>query len=111
MNRMLKACSLHSSVAVTGNPQAAAGDAMSKKPNAGDRTLEQVRAAKKAAEKTFAALAKVVGIGITRIDGVYGLKVNVESTPATMAAFPVEIEGVPVRVEVVGTVRKRPARS
>ena len=107
----MKACGLHPSVAAMGSPQAFAGEAMSEKPNAGDPTLERVRAAKKATEKTFSALAKVVGIGITRIGGVYGLKVNVESAPVTAAALPTEIEGIPVHVEVVGTVKKRPARS
>lgn len=83
---------------------------MSKKPNAGDSTLEQVRAAKKVAQKTFAALANVVGIGITRIEGGYGLKVNVESALAGKIAPPAEINGIHVRVEVVGVLKKRAAR-
>jgi preprotein translocase subunit Sss1 len=107
---MVKSCGLPSSVTRTSNPQAAAGDSMSEKSNAEEPTLDRVRAAKKTAEKTFAALAKVVGIGITRIGGVYGLKVNIESAPATVTALPAEIEGCPVHVEVVGTVKKRPTR-
>lgn len=86
---------------------------MSKKltSKTGNSTLQQVRAAKAAAQKTFSPLAKVVGIGITRIGGAYGLKVNLEQEPASKAALPVEIEGVPVRVEVVGTLRPHVSRS
>lgn len=83
---------------------------MSDQPHVGDPTLERVRNAKNAAEKTFSAWAKVVGIGITRIGGVYGLKVNVASAPSTAAALPREIECIPVHVEVVGPLKKRPAR-
>ena len=46
------------------------------------------------------------GVGITRIDGGYGVKVNVEAAPAADAKLPEAIDGVPVRIEVVGKLRK-----
>lgn len=70
-------------------------------------TLESARAAKPAAQKVFAALADVVGVGITRIGDGYGVKVNLRAAPATGVELPTEVDGVPVRVEVVGTIRKR----
>ncbi len=72
-------------------------------------TLESARAAKPAAQKVFAALAEVVGVGITRVGNGYGVKINLRAAPAAGVELPAEIEGVPVRVEVVGTIRKLPA--
>ena len=68
-------------------------------------TLDQARAAKAKAVELFSALAPVVGVGITRIGEGYGLKVNLERKPPT--ALPIEVDGVPVRVEVIGKIRKR----
>jgi hypothetical protein len=70
-------------------------------------TLEQVRAAKGAAAEAFGRLADVVGVGITRIDAGYALKVNLRAEPPAGVRLPREIDGVPVRVEVVGEIRKR----
>jgi hypothetical protein len=70
-------------------------------------TLEAARAAKPAARRTFAALAEVVGVGITRVGDGYGVKVNLRAAPAEGVELPGEVEGVPVRVEVVGAIRKR----
>jgi hypothetical protein len=70
-------------------------------------TLSQARAAKQQALKTLATLAPVTGIGITRIDQGYGLKVNLERAPA--APLPSDVDGVPVRVEVVGKISKHRA--
>ena len=70
-------------------------------------TVDQARAAKKRAMDVFKRLAPVVGIGITRIDGGYGVKVNLRDRPKAKVALPQTIDGVPVRVEVVGTIRKR----
>lgn len=76
------------------------------------KTLEQsdldaARAAKTQARETFAALVPVVGVGITRVDGVYGVKVNLQKMPDADVLLPTEIDGVPVRVEVVGKVQKQ----
>ena len=73
-------------------------------------TLESARAAKPAVQEVFAGLGEVVGVGITRIGDGYGVKVNLRSAPAAGVELPAEVEGVPVRVEVVGTIRKLPAK-
>lgn len=70
-------------------------------------TLEAARAAKPRALAAFSPLADVVGIGITRIGDTYALKVNLATEPEPSAKLPTTIEGVPVRVEVVGTIRKQ----
>ncbi len=69
-------------------------------------TLEEARAAKPKALEAFAPLVSVVGIGITRIGGGYGVKVNLENAPSPEVALPASVAGVPVRVEVVGLVRR-----
>ncbi|HEV7404413.1 MAG TPA: hypothetical protein VGO11_15845 [Chthoniobacteraceae bacterium] len=51
-------------------------------------TLEEARAAKAEAHGVFARLAKVAGIGLTRVGSGYGLKVNLESAPAGDQAPP-----------------------
>jgi hypothetical protein len=80
-------------------------------PPAGDlklnaSTLEQARAAKAHAEAVFTPLARVAGIGITRIDGGYDVKVNLREPPAPDVTLPQAVDGVPVRIEVVGAIRK-----
>jgi hypothetical protein len=67
-------------------------------------TLDQARAAREKARATLADRPEVTGIGITRHQGGYAVKVNL-TTPSD--AVPEEILGVPVRTEVVGPVRKR----
>ena len=68
-------------------------------------TLEEARQAKARARAVFAPLGAVVGIGITRIGDGYGLKVNLRSNPPADTLLPAEVDGVPVRVEVVGQPR------
>ena len=70
-------------------------------------TVEEARAAKKRAMDVFKGLGTVVGVGITKIDGGYAVKVNLREKPKARAAMPETIDGVPVRVEVVGAIRKR----
>lgn len=70
-------------------------------------TLEQARAAKARAMDVFGPLAPVVGVGVTRVDGGYGVKVNLESDPPAGTALPAAVDGVPVKVEVVGRLRKQ----
>jgi hypothetical protein len=69
------------------------------------RTLSEARAAKARAFEVFAPKAKVVGVGITRVEQGYGVKINLESP--SEHELPAEVDGVPIRVEVVGPVRKR----
>jgi len=70
-------------------------------------TLDEARAAKGLAAEAFGRLAAVAGVGITRIGRGYGLKVNLAEAPSPAAALPSEIAGIPVRVEVVGKIRKQ----
>jgi len=72
----------------------------------GPCTLEEARAAKARAMEVFRRKATVVGVGITRIGGGYGVKVNLETSPTPNVELPETIDGVPVRVEVVGRIRK-----
>jgi hypothetical protein len=70
-------------------------------------TLEQARAAKTAALQYFEKLGTVVGAGVTRVDDDYAVKINLREPLADGVDVPAEIDGVPVRVEVVGPIRKR----
>ena len=68
-------------------------------------TLDQARAAKDAALKTFERIGEVTGVGITRVDDDYAVKVNLREPVRSGVAVPTHVEGVPVRVEVTGTIR------
>lgn len=70
-------------------------------------TLDRARAAKPRALELFGRIANVVGVGVTRVGDGYGVKVNLGAEPAPDAAMPGDVDGVPVRVEVVGVIRKR----
>lgn len=70
-------------------------------------SLEDARAAKEKVVEIFGRLGVVVGVGITRIDEGYGIKVNLREQPASGVELPHTVNGVPVRVEVVGPIRKR----
>lgn len=72
--------------------------------------MDKARAAKARAHKVFSKLADVVGVGITTIGSEYGLKVNVSSPPLPSSVLPSEVDGVPVRMEVVGKIRKRDSK-
>jgi hypothetical protein len=78
--------------------------------NLGASTLDQARAMKTKALTAFGHLP-VVGVGITRIGNGYGLKINLESAPATGTTIPGDVEGVPVKVEVVGEIGKHNRKS
>jgi hypothetical protein len=69
--------------------------------------LDEARAAKERAKSLFAGKASVVGIGLTRIGDGYGVKVNLGAPPAPDADLPESIDGVPVRIELVGPIRPR----
>jgi hypothetical protein len=69
-------------------------------------SLERARAAKKAALQRFRKLASLTGVGITRVDGEYAVKLNLRE-PEPGMKFPANINGVPLRVEVTGAIRSR----
>jgi hypothetical protein len=70
-------------------------------------TREKAQAAKQRVLRRFEALGNVVGVGITRVAGQYGVKVNLSEPVAAGTKLPTEIDGVPVRVEVTGPIRAR----
>ena len=69
--------------------------------------LARARAKKALAKRQFSRFGQVSGVGITRVRGRYGLKVNLARAPKPGEVLPNDIEGVPVQVEVVGQIRKR----
>lgn len=70
-------------------------------------TLKQAQAAKQMALRRFQTIARVVGVGITRVAGEYAVKVNLSEPVEPGTELPTEIEGVPVRVEITGSIRTR----
>ena len=70
-----------------------------------EQELENARIAKSKAKSLFRSIGRVNGVGITRKDGHYAVKVNLESQPKKQP--PADIDGVPVVVHVVGEYRKQ----
>lgn len=69
-------------------------------------TLAQARAAKHAAKRLLAGQAEVIGLGLTKASGGYAVKIILkEPLPGSV---PDAIDGVPLIVEAVGVVHKRP---
>jgi len=75
-----------------------------------DEKLDAAREAKEKAKTIFARHGTVNGIGLTRMGERYAVKVNFESEPRDRASMPREIEGVPVVVQVIGTLHKQAVR-
>ena len=50
-------------------------------------------------------MGRIVGIGITRIDDSYAVKVNLAMQPPRELKLPASINGVPLCFEVTGTPR------
>jgi len=70
-------------------------------------TIDEARAAKAKAVELLKDSPTVVGVGIAKLARGYGVKVNVSQGTGEARSLPKFIDGVPVRVEVVGTIRKR----
>jgi hypothetical protein len=70
-------------------------------------TLERAQAAKKAALQRFKKLASLNGVGITRVNGGYAVKLNLSKPIEPGVKFPADIDGVPLHVEVTGIIRPR----
>lgn len=70
-------------------------------------SLEAARAAKSRVAELFRGIGQVVGVGLVSFDQGYGVKVNLARQPRGSAKAPTEIAGVPIQVEVVGTISKR----
>ena len=69
-------------------------------------TLEEARAAKRKAARRLARVPQVNGIGVVRVAAGYGLKVNLAEAVAP-GVLPRAVDGVPLRTEVVGRIRRR----
>jgi hypothetical protein len=70
-------------------------------------SLDRAQAAKRAALERFEKLGTVTGVGITRVGGEYAVKVNLREAVVPAVEMPADIDGVPVRVEITGTIKPR----
>lgn len=69
-------------------------------------TLEEARVAKARVKELLPKLVPVAGIGITKLESGYGVKVNLQTEPLLGITLPSDVDGVPVRFEVTGFIRK-----
>jgi hypothetical protein len=68
----------------------------------------EAQKAKAKASKVFKPLVGEVAVGIMRLgEENFGLKVNLSEPPGDDVSLPTEVDGVPIKVEVVGKIRKR----
>jgi hypothetical protein len=71
-------------------------------------SLEEAQRAKTKALQVFNDLVGQAAVGISKVGKTkFGLKVNLSESPDEQLSLPHEIDGVPVTIEVVGTIRKR----
>ena len=70
-------------------------------------TLERARAAKPRVQDLLRGVAQTAGVGITRMDGGYAVKVNLSRPADAGVSLPDQVDGVPICFEVVGAVTKR----
>jgi hypothetical protein len=70
-------------------------------------TLDQAQMVKRVILQQFGHLGQIVGVGITRRDGDYAVKVNLSEPLQSGAELPSALSGVPLVVEVVGTIKRR----
>ena len=71
-------------------------------------SLNEAQKAKAKVTKVFKPLVGEVAVGIMRLgEENFGLKVNLTEPPGDDVSLPTEVDGVPVKVEVVGKIRKR----
>lgn len=68
--------------------------------------LQQARAAKAHLRTTLARTRGVRGIGLSRREDGYALRVNLERTTAD-GEIPHQVDGVPVEIKVVGALAAR----
>jgi hypothetical protein len=68
-------------------------------------SLEQARAAREGLAELLVSLPQLNGIGVARSGRGWAVKVNL-SEPVPRGRVPLEFEGVPVRVEVIGPITK-----
>ncbi len=71
-------------------------------------TLENARAAKRKLATCLANVDGIVGVGIAKVDGQYAVKVNLRQPLNDSEVIPDTVDGVPVHLDIVGTIRPRP---
>jgi hypothetical protein len=69
-------------------------------------SLDHARAAKLTLAGIVDDLPELRGLGIAMLEGGFGVKVNLSCIPRDRT-IPTEVDGVPVIVEVVGTITAR----
>lgn len=67
-------------------------------------TLEEAEAARDILKARLLSVPELRGIGIALLDDGYGVKVNLSCRPEGLTV-PDDVGGVPVIVEIVGTIR------
>lgn len=67
-------------------------------------SIDQARAAKAKVTRMLAGHPDVRGVGVARVADGFAVKVNLAREPAE-TLVPAEVDGVPIRVEVVGEIR------
>ena len=72
-----------------------------------DEGLRAARAAKDKAARVLERFGRVRSVGITRRGGVYAVQVSLERAPEAEADVPDQIDGVPLVVRTIGTIRKQ----
>jgi hypothetical protein len=70
------------------------------------KSLSNARAVKEKVAALVAGEPSVRGIGISHEDGGYAVRLNILSGPRPQK-IPDEVDGVPIRVHVVGRIRKQ----
>lgn len=68
-------------------------------------TYTQAERAKEHAAQIFDRHASVVSIGVTQADDGFALRVGLETPPRDPSRLPDKVDGVPVQVNVVGTIQ------
>ena len=76
-------------------------------PNSNKIDIETARKAKEKAKTVLQGLQFVNGIGITKKDGGYAVRVNLEVELDSPDLVPAEIDGVPVLTKVRGKIKKQ----
>jgi hypothetical protein len=71
-------------------------------------SLEAARAAKEQLDTTLGNHPSINGLGVTRVDDGFGVKVNLSDASEELVV-PSEVDGVKVQVDVVGPIKKRAA--
>ena len=72
--------------------------------------LEKARAAKRKLRQLVAESVEIRGIGITKQDGEYAVKLNLSEAPSDPSVIPGEVDGVPIVVVIVGRITKQERR-